>query len=224
MRAAAWLLCLLLAGCGGMPAARGADGAPPEPAVWVMSNGWHTDIILRRADLPPDRIPEIAAYPDAHYFAFGWGDADYYPTRTPTAEMAIKAIALPTPAVMHLTAIPTTPESYYREAEVLRIPLSAPGLKSLVQYIHDGFKREAGEPAPKTAPGLYRQSGFYPATGRFHLFNTCNTWTAHGLMQAGLPVGQSRTVQAEALMRELRPIAAGRPPWESPELRPYYFR
>ncbi len=223
IRAAVLPICLLFAGCNPQGANQASDEGP-EPAVWVMSNGWHSDIILRRSDIPAEQIPEITAYPDAQYFAFGWGDANYYPTRTPTAKMAIKAIALPTPAVMHLTAIPTTPERYYLEAEVLRLPITEAGLKSLVQYIRDSFEREDGGPAQKSGPGLYRHSGFYPATGRFHLLNTCNTWTAHGLTQAGLPLGESRAIQAEALMRELRPIAAGQLPWERPELRPYYFR
>ncbi|MBT7757534.1 MAG: DUF2459 domain-containing protein, partial [Rhodospirillaceae bacterium] len=162
-------------------------------------------------------------YPEAQYFAFGWGDARYYPARSPGLELAIKAIATPTPAVMHLTAIPTTPARYYLEAEVVHLPISTPGLKALVQYIHDSFQRGEDKQASKTGPGLYRHSGFYPATGRFHLFNTCNTWTARGLMQAGLPVGLSRAIQAEAVMRELRPIAAGETPQDSPELRPHYF-
>jgi uncharacterized protein (TIGR02117 family) len=223
IRAAALATCLLCAGCNAQ-LAETASGDTPEPAVWVMSNGWHSDIILRRSDIPPEEIPEITAYADGQYFAFGWGDADYYPARIPTTEMAIKAIALPTPAVMHLTAIPTTPERYYLEAEVLRLPIAEAGLKSLVQYIRDSFERDNGGPVPKSGPGLYRDSGFYPATGNFHLLNTCNTWTARGLTQAGLAIGQSRTIQAEALMRELRPIAAGQLPWERPELRPYYFR
>ena len=195
-----------------------------EPAVWVMSTGWHSDIILRRADIPAALIPETTAYPEGKYFAFGWGDARYYPARSPGLETAIRAIGTPTPAVVHLTAIPSRPESYYLEAEVLRLPITAEGLATLARYIHDSFQRNAGGEASKTGPGLYRHSGFYPATGRFHLFNTCNTWAARGLMQAGLPVGQSRAIQAEALMRELRALAAGVPPRESPELRPYHFR
>ncbi|MBL6953205.1 MAG: DUF2459 domain-containing protein [Alphaproteobacteria bacterium] len=218
------LLGLSLAGCGGMPATPQTSQATDQPAVWVMSNGWHSDIIVRRADIPPDRIPEITAYPKAQYFAFGWGDALYYPARSPDFEMAIQAIATPTAAVMHLTAFSTTPESYYLKAEVLRLPITAPGLQALIQYIHDGFQRGSNKRALKTGPGLYRDSGFYPATGRFHLFNTCNTWTARGLMRAGLPIGLSRSIQAEALMRELRPIAAGEAPRNSPELRPYYIR
>ena len=219
-------LALLLVACEGTPSAQrteGRPGADNSAAVWVMSNGWHTDIILRREDIPPDLIPEIAAYPEGRFFAFGWGDARYYPARSPSVELAIKAIGVPTPAAMHLTAIPTTPEAYYRTAEVLRLPITVRGQHALAQYIHASFARDAGQVATKTSQGLYRHSGFYPATGRFHLFNTCNTWAARGLMQAGLEVGHSRTIQAEALMRELRAIATGIAPWDSPELRPYYL-
>jgi uncharacterized protein (TIGR02117 family) len=222
-RAAALLIGLLLVGCAGTPAAQQAKTVP-GPTIWVMSSGWHSDIILRRADIPPGRIPETTDYAEARYFAFGWGDARYYPARTPTVGIALRAMATPTPAVMHLTAIPTMPESFYLEAEVLRLPVSAAGLQALIRYIHEGFDRGTNAQALKNAPGLYRHSGFYRAIGRFHMLNTCNTWTARGLIQAGLPVGLSRAIQAEALMRELRPIATGEAPEASPELRNYYYR
>jgi uncharacterized protein (TIGR02117 family) len=224
LRILAVLLLSSAAACEGTAPQATTNTPASGRSVWVMSNGWHSEIILYRTDIPPDRIPERAEYPEAQYFAFGWGDARYYPARTPTATMAIRAIAVPTPAVMHMTAITTHPRRYYVEAEVLRLPIDEKGLVALAAYIHDSFERGGGVAAVKTGPGLYRRSGFYHATGSFHLFNTCNTWTSAGLMAAGLPVGQGRAIEAEALMRELRPIAQGEPPQDSPELRPYYFR
>ncbi|MFN6942859.1 MAG: DUF2459 domain-containing protein, partial [Parvibaculum sp.] len=47
-----------------------------------------------------------------------------------------------------------------------------------------------------------------PATGRFSLTNTCNTWTARGLERAGVNVNSRGVQRAEDLMKQLRPLAA----------------
>ena len=56
------------------------------------------------------------------------------------------------------------------------------------------------------ARGLYQDSWFYPAHGRFHLLNTCNTWTARMLTAAGVGVSPSGVNTAEDLMRRLRDL------------------
>jgi hypothetical protein len=33
--------------------------------IWVVSNGWHSGIVLARADVPESVIPEIADFPQA---------------------------------------------------------------------------------------------------------------------------------------------------------------
>ena len=52
--------------------------------------------------------------------------------------------------------------------------------------------------------GLYPDSLFYNARGAFHLFNTCNTWTARKLKQGGVAISPSGVVTADGLMRRLR--------------------
>jgi len=43
--------------------------------------------------------------------------------------------------------------------------------------------------------------------GEFHLFNTCNTWTARGLKQAGFPIQVFGTLRAEDFMLQVRQLA-----------------
>lgn len=175
--------------------------------VVITSNGWHSGIVLARRDA--QAIPEIADFPDAPYIEFGWGDAEYYPARDPGLGAALGAIFTPSPAVMHVAGLPAHPAEVFPAAERIALALPPEAVSALVARIGASFDRAGAGRAAPSAPGLYRFSLFYPATGRFHGFNTCNTWTARMLAGAGLPVVVEGTVKAEELMRQLRALAQG---------------
>lgn len=210
---AAWLvLALLLAACSGRSAV--APGPPPgtnaTQTVFVTSNGWHSSIVLARSLLPADRIPEIADFPEARFLEFGWGDAEYYPAERATIGMTLRAALVPTPAVLHVAGMGVSPERRYPKAEVIALSLDAVSLGGLVDFIAGSFERGTGTRADAIGPGLYPTSRFYPATGRFHLGNTCNTWTANALKHGGFAVSGTGTTRAEDLMVQVRRLP-GRP-------------
>jgi uncharacterized protein (TIGR02117 family) len=196
----------------------GANGRASDDsgiAIYVTSNGWHSGIVVARALLPAGAIPEAADFPDAPYLSFGWGDAAYYPAPRPTIAMTLRAALLPTPAIVHMAGLPAHPSEVFPADEVVELRLSAAGFRNLVAYLDRGFARDGQERARSSAPGLYGFSLFYPATGEFHLFNTCNTWTARGLAQGGLPITVFGTLRAEDLMAQVRSFAtrrSARPP------------
>lgn len=212
----ALLAMLWLAACAAAPAAApGAEGpgadTPDESGgvtVYLTSNGWHSGIAVPRTALPPGLLPEAADFPGAAYLAFGWGDADYYPAPEAGLGVALAAALTPTPAVLHLSGLPAPPGEVYPQSEVLAFALAPRAFAALAAYLDASVARpEGGEKAGPVAPGLDRYSLFYPATGAFHLFNTCNTWTARGLAAAGLPLHPTGVVTAEDLMRQARPLA-----------------
>ena len=175
----------------------------PEHNIFVFSNGWHTSIILARSDPASGRIPEAADFPKARYLEFGWGDAEYYPAKKATLGMTLSAALVPTPSVLHVTGLASDPVRHYPGAEVISLPLDNAGMQRLVDFIDASFKRDGKDRAAATGPGLYPSSRFYPAVGRFHLLNTCNTWTALALKAAGFDVDPD-TTRAEGLMRQVR--------------------
>jgi len=182
------------------------DEGEPVHTIYVFSNGWHTSIVLSRDALPPGPIPEAADFPEAAFLEFGWGDREYYPSPRPTMGMALAAALTPTPAVMHLASLPRPPQELYRKAEVLAMRLSAEALERLIAQIDTSFDRPEVGRGETVARGLYQDSWFYLAHGRFHLFNTCNTWTARMLTAAGVGVSPSGVKTAEDLMRRLRDL------------------
>ena len=64
--------------------------------------------------------------------------------------------------------------------------------------MHESFAR-AGD----AAQSLGR--GFYPGRETFHLFRTCNVWTAGALRAAGLQVQSALSV--EGIMAQVRPLS-----------------
>ncbi len=172
--------------------------------IHVTSNGWHTEIVVPRAALPADAIPEAVDFGDARYLSFGWGDAEYYQAPRPTFTMAFRAAMQPTPAVLHLAGLGSHPSKAYPGEEVLEFELTASDFRNLVRYLDAAFQRTDGQAAKPVAPGLYSFSRFYPATGEFHLFNTCNSWTARALDAAGLALDVAQSQSAEDLMSQLR--------------------
>ena len=86
------VLALLLTACAAAPAPPPSQtylGA--KTVIFVTSNGWHSGIVVAKADLPPDRLPETMDFPAADFLEFGWGDAVYYPAKQPTFGMSLQA-------------------------------------------------------------------------------------------------------------------------------------
>lgn len=205
-------LAVWLAACGSPapPLPQLPDG-PADRVIHVVSNGWHTGLVIDRGDLPAGRIPEAGDFPDARYLEFGWGDREYYPSRDPTVGMALAAALTPSPAVLHLAGRAARPLSAAPDIEVLAVRLTSPGLDRLVARIDEAFERPAGGRAAIVSPGLYPDSHFYNAHGEFHLFNTCNTWVADNLAAAGVPL-RPGVITADDLMDRLREALAQPPP------------
>jgi uncharacterized protein (TIGR02117 family) len=173
--------------------------------VLVTSNGWHSDIAVARADIPAGRIPEAADFPDALYLQFGWGDANFYQSRDPGLGTTIGA-AFPGPAVVHLAGLARRPGETFRDVDEIALTLNAAQFEALVAHLHESFARGSAPRTPSSGAGVYEFSRFYPATGEFHLFNTCNTWTARGLEAAGVTVTASGVRTADDVMDQLRAL------------------
>lgn len=186
----------------------GSLGNSPAGHVFrVTSNHWHSEVVLSAELLPEGAIPETADFPQAHSYAFGWGDADYYQTPDPGIGITLRAAFTPTPAVMHLVGLPAAPEDTFAEAEVLKLKITDAGLERLIAFLNASFARKGSARAQAAGPGLYSFSRFYAAKGEFHLFNTCNSWTARAIAAAGLPVNTGGMQRAEDLLAQLRPLA-----------------
>ncbi|MCS6780090.1 MAG: DUF2459 domain-containing protein [Geminicoccaceae bacterium] len=185
------------------PAAVGtSDGLQP---LLVVRHAWHTGVIVRAEDLPA-HSPFRLAFPAADWLELGWGDRLYYPHPDPPWWLALRAALWPTASAVNLTAH-RGPATAIPGEELLLLEASSAGIARLHERAVAALERDAaGRPIP-IGLGRGPDSLFWASHEPFHLFRTCNRWTAELLRAAGLPVEPLGTVTTGDLFRQLEPVA-----------------
>ena len=171
--------------------------------VYVVNHGWHTGFVVHASKIQKE-IPELKQrFGNAPYIEFGWGDNEFYQAEEITSGIALKAIFLPTDSVVHAVALTLRADKYFKNSEVEKFCLEDSELKSLVDFISNSFYRDESGDILKMNPGIYGDSQFYKAKGDFHIFNTCNKWTAKGLESAGMKISTTFKLTAGSIMNYL---------------------
>jgi hypothetical protein len=94
--------------------------------------------------------------------------------------------------------------AYFPYSEIIEISLSEQGFHRLWRFIADSFARDQAGRVQTLGPGLYDDSRFYRSGQTYHLFNTCNVWTARALHAAGCPITPALSVTVDGLMSRAR--------------------
>jgi hypothetical protein len=158
-----------------------ADRFPPrgdEPAVtvWVLDHGWHTAIVVRRADLERARWSAVEDFSAATFIEVAWGDRDFYMAASARRSRPISPRASSSSSISHAGA--------------------SMQWRALSTRNTSGTAR-AGLFASSAA--CTEPAGFMPRAA-YHLFNTCNTWVARALRAAGLPLTPAGVITRGALL------------------------
>jgi uncharacterized protein (TIGR02117 family) len=202
-----WILFLAVS-CGACAVPVRDAPAPSESesrkTIYLVSHGWHAGIVLRRADIPDSVWPERGGFPDTDYLEVGWGDMDYYQTPDPHVGLILKAALLPTSSVLHIVGFNGSVPAYFPYSEIIGIELSSAGFEHLSRTIAASFATDEAGNTTSLGPGLYGNSRFYLSREIYHLFNTCNVWTARALRAGGLPITPARAITVENLMSQAR--------------------
>ena len=174
-----------------------------ENEVFVVNHGWHTGFVVRTSDIQ-QKIPELKQrFGNAKYIEFGWGDNEFYQAEEISIGITLKAIFLPTDSVVHTVAVTREADKYFKHSEVEKFCLGDIELDSLVEFISTSFFRDESDKILKLSQGIYGDSQFYKAKGAFHIFNTCNKWTAKGLASAGMKISTTFKLTAGSIMNYL---------------------
>jgi uncharacterized protein (TIGR02117 family) len=197
----------LCAGCSGKPhvvePAPGADDGPRNVTIYVVSHGWHAGLVV-----PSDRIE--AAIPDLKrrfgdrpaFYEIGWGDKGFYQAPEITSGLTLQALFWSTGAVLHVVALPADPREYFPGSKVSETCLTESEAGALNTFIASSFaRREDAGQVVRLARGIYGDSQFYDAVGRYYMINTCNKWTAKGLRSAGMDLLPDVKLTAGSVMR-----------------------
>lgn len=198
-----FLLSLLIAGCTARVDRLNSSAVEAAPKViYVVSHGWHTGIVIARADLPDD-WPGLQDFARSDYLEFGWGDAEFYPAEEGTVWLALKALFWPTPSVLHVAGITGSVSAFFPNSKLVRIGLLESGFVRMQQFIRDTYWLGAEGRAIPVAAGLYGEGKFYQARGRFYFPKMCNYWTLSALREAGFPVIPLLAVTGGSVMSQV---------------------
>ncbi len=208
----AYLFCLIMLcmACSGPQKIVPVASEPTLP-VYVIGQGWHTGIALQKTDL----LPESADFPTADYLEIGWGDWDYYQAADPGLWLLLKAAFWPSASVLHVIGVQGSISERFGGFDIVKLDVPLSGISGLTAFIHASFQRNSAAKAVPLRRGFGANSFFYPATGKFHIFNNCNTWVARALESAGYPMGTPLPFTSGQLLTRARRLAApssGTPP------------
>ncbi|MGM9477657.1 TIGR02117 family protein [Pedobacter sp. GSP4] len=162
---------------------------PKEVAIYIMTNGVHTDIVMPAVNPEINWTKEIPyantleADSTYLYLAMGWGDKKFYLETPEFADLklstALRAISGLSTSAMHTT--------YYKnireDAACKRIMISHAQYKLLVQYVLNSFKKDEAGHLINVKSNIHYDIGdaFYEAKGSYSIFKTCNTWANSAL-------------------------------------------
>jgi uncharacterized protein (TIGR02117 family) len=164
-----------------------------EVAIYIKTNGVHTDIIVPVKNNQIDWSKKIRfdntliKDSTAQYLALGWGDKGFY-LETPEWEDLKASVALKAATGLGKTVIHAT--FYYKVVEsknCKKILISYKEYSKLIEYIQNSFTKDKNNNFIniKTKANYGKTDAFYEAKGSYSLFHTCNTWTNNGLKSCG---------------------------------------
>ncbi|MGR3712954.1 MAG: DUF2459 domain-containing protein [Shimia sp.] len=175
--------------------------------VWVFDHGYHAGLVLQRESLQQFgghfAAAWLAQFPDADWFEFGWGDAGFYydvPTFSDvTVGIAAKALFLPSDSVLHIATGHGSPWQVFTQSDGVEVPVTDAALREIVAFVEAGAAADV-----QLGSGFYGESAFYEGQGKYHLFQTCNSWVSQALRAGGLASAPGPSLFSAGLLWDLK--------------------
>ncbi|MBT2559938.1 TIGR02117 family protein [Pedobacter sp. ISL-68] len=166
---------------------------PKEVAIYIMTNGVHTDIVVPAVSAEINWTKEIRyqntleADSTYQYLAMGWGDKKFYLETPEFSDLklsnGLRAISGLSTSAMHTT--------YYKkileDASCKKIMISKTQYQQLINYILNSFRKDEAGHLINVKSNIHYDIGdaFYEAEGSYSIFKTCNTWANAALKSCG---------------------------------------
>ncbi len=153
--------------------------------IHFFREGIHTHLVLP-ANILLGYIPELKEQlQDSPWARIGWGDFQYYGSSKQTLFAALRALLLPTAAVIAVLKINNIEDQVTSSNRVYSIDCNPKVIDSLARFVSGYFYH-----SPQGLPPPVREKSngevFFKSHGTYLFINTCNNWTSRGLRIAGL--------------------------------------
>lgn len=158
---------------------------PDKKKIYLHSNGVHLDIIVPKQYLTDSLAKDLYSEDLNQYFAFGWGDRNFY-INTPTwgdltFKNAVLAMFWKSSTLIHVTRYNAIHKSWKP------IYVTDDQLKGVIETIDNSFEMNAEQTKTRLNCATYGDNDdFYEARGSYSCFKTCNTWANSTLKNNGL--------------------------------------
>ena len=186
-------LYFLIAFCCSRITINASPSNPKEVAIYIMTNGVHTDIIVPAVSAEMNWTKEISyqntleADSTYQYLAMGWGDKKFYLETPEFSDLklsnGLRAISGLSTSAMHTT--------YYKnireDPSCKKIIISKAQYRQLIDYVLNSFKKDETGHLINVKSNIHYDIGdaFYEAKGSYSIFKTCNTWANAALKACG---------------------------------------
>jgi hypothetical protein len=170
-------------------------GAPGEAktTVYLIDNGFHSDLVLPRAALFAKSHPVAIATADATdkpWIEIGWGDSKFYTQRgmgLARLLSGVRALLMPgNHSVVHIEGLASDPDRVYPGA-AKPLQLTDAALEAVLKRVDRSLAMDSdGQPQRSDAPHQ-ADEGFFRSVEHFSLVHLCNHWTGELLNAGGLP-------------------------------------
>ena len=114
--------------------------------------------------------------------------------------------SLPSESAILMTALSASPIEAFADQHVVELHLPQDAVDRIANRIWQVLEKGPVGSAVRLADGPYPGSVFLASTETYDLFNTCNTWTAALLYDAGLPI-DPQVLLADQVMQQVDRIA-----------------
>ena len=195
---------LILFGCTVTPPAR----SPPEVrcaatrTFQVVNHGWHTGIVVASRDLV-QRLPALGRdFGGGDFVELGWGDEAFYRAPRAGVGQALGAAFRSGGSVLHVVRVPG--ERHGSGGDSISLTVGEDGYRRLLDHLAASFALTPQGDLQMLGPGLYGDSRFYRAHGRYSLYHNCNTWVAEAVALSGVALRSTSVLTAAGVMSRLR--------------------
>jgi uncharacterized protein (TIGR02117 family) len=174
--------------------------------IYLIKQRWHTAVVFHTEDVDTSIFPEIKYFKHTELIDIGWGDEAFYQHPDFDWDLAYHALFHATPSTLRVEGINITKQQYFDISEiVVELKINNEQLKILLKYISETIWRDKNENYEILSTQYLNRVYFFKANGSYHLFNTCNTWLANGLMKSGFEI-ENNIVLTEQLFNEAAQI------------------
>lgn len=175
-------------------------------SIFFIKQGWHTAIVFNTHDLSSDIFLEYQYFNDYSLIDIGWGDEEFYQYPGFDSGLAFKALFYATPSTLRVEGINLTKEEYFDLSEiVIELGITEEQLIKICDFINDSFLLDENNKSIVLSKKVEGKIIFYKAKDSYHMFNTCNTWLAKCLNQAGIII-EDNIILTEQLFNELSKV------------------